>query len=569
VGNGQTDPIPGNNSATDVDTANSQTNLVITKTDGSLTYTAGAAITYTIVVSNAGPSNAIGASVTDAIPASITGTTINCVASGTASCGTNASSGNSLSYTGVSIFTGAGNFLTITVNGTVNLATTGNLVNTATVTEGTGQTDAVPSNNSATDTDTQFIPSADLQITKTDGVTTYTAGGNLMYTITVSNPSGPNNVVNATVTDNFPAQVASATWTCSGAAGGACAVNGSGNINDNTVDLPVGASVTYIVNVTTASSAAGILTNTATISGPAVYTETNPLNNSATDTDTPVFSSDMGVSITDNATGYIANQVKTYTLVVSNAGPSDATGATVTNIITPIGNISAVNWTCTPAVGAVCAASGNGDINDNVNIPAGATVTYTITVTVSAAPSGSLTSTAMVSLPTDPNNSNNSATDIDYGSLYGNIGSGKDGSIEILPSGSNLVLALSPQVQVNGHPGPDIIYYEQGVLGGIDMDQVILEIGDGTTWYSILNWGDTVPDIATNIAVPLPAPNPTTCALEPDNCFIDASFLDLGTGITIDLDSPSLGIPAGTYPFIRIRVVMGGSLGIDGIYVVP
>ena len=206
------DPTPGNNSATDTDAPNLQTDLAITKTDGSATYTAGNAITYTIVVTNNGPSNATGASVADTIPASITGTTISCVASGTASCGTNASAGNNLSFTGVNINVGAANFVTITVSGTVGAGTTGNLVNTATVTAGAGQTDPTAGNNSATDTDTAN-PITDLAITKTDGSATYTAGNAISYTITVSN-NGPSNATGASVADNVPASITGVTASC-------------------------------------------------------------------------------------------------------------------------------------------------------------------------------------------------------------------------------------------------------------------------------------------------------------------------------------------------------------------
>ena len=89
AGAGQTDPTPGNNSATDTDTPNAQTDLSITKTDGSTTYVPGNAITYTLVVANAGPSDAIAASVSDTVPAAITGVSANCVASGTATCSYN------------------------------------------------------------------------------------------------------------------------------------------------------------------------------------------------------------------------------------------------------------------------------------------------------------------------------------------------------------------------------------------------------------------------------------------------------------------------------------------------
>ncbi len=85
-------------------------------------------------------------------------------------------------------------------------------------------------------------PVADLAITKTDGVVTAVPGGSVTYTITASN-AGPDPVTGGTVADTFPA-VLTCTWTCVGAGGGTCTAAGSGNLND-TVNLPVGASVTY------------------------------------------------------------------------------------------------------------------------------------------------------------------------------------------------------------------------------------------------------------------------------------------------------------------------------------
>jgi len=109
----------------------------------------------------------------------------------------------------------------------------------------------------------------------------------------------------------------------------------------------------------------------------------------------------------------------------------------------------------------------------------------------------------------------------------------------------------------------DIIYYEEAFGGGIDMDRIILEIGDGTNWYTILYWGDGVPDVATNVNTAVLG----TCAGEPDNCQINSAFLFNGTGVAIDLDS--LGIPLGSYPFLRISLPGGsGNVGIDGIYVI-
>ena len=423
--------------------------------------------------------------------------------------------------------------------------------------------------------------SADLSITKDDGVTTYIPGGSLTYTIVVSNTSGPNAVTGATVTDTFPASTTNITWICAPTGSASCTANGTGNIND-TINLAVGSSVTYTVDVDILSSASGDLINTATVTVPVGVTDPTPGNNSAIDTDTMNQSADLSITITDNTLYYQAGDIKllpgtppyAYTITVSNAGPSNVTGATVTNVFSN-GNIdpTTIVWGCDPL--SACTPSGNigNNINTLVNVNSGSSVTIYLAVQVIASPSGNLVNDVTVTAPsgvTDPPG-NNSATDSDtlVSNTYGNIGPGYDGNITILPNGSSIVLALSPAAVVNGDLGVwDIVYYEQAVTtpSGIDMDRIILEIGDGTTWYTILNWGDGNSDVASSIAIPLGPPNSTTCIGEPDNCNINPSFLDLGTGVQIDLDHPSLGIPAGSYPFIRITVPVGsGTSGIDGI----
>jgi hypothetical protein len=52
-------------------------------------------------------------------------------------------------------------------------------------------------NNSATDANTVITPTADLSITKTDGVTGVNQGGTITYTIVASN-AGPSAVTGAT-----------------------------------------------------------------------------------------------------------------------------------------------------------------------------------------------------------------------------------------------------------------------------------------------------------------------------------------------------------------------------------
>ena len=137
-----------NNTATDVTTimpvASQTVDLAVTMTDGLTTYTPGTAISYTITVTNAGPSTAAGFSIADNVPATITGVSVTCVVTGTGNCGTNGSSGNSVSFTAASLAPGAGNLLTLTVNGSVSPGASGALVNTVTVAAGAGTTRREP-----------------------------------------------------------------------------------------------------------------------------------------------------------------------------------------------------------------------------------------------------------------------------------------------------------------------------------------------------------------------------------------------------------------------------------------
>jgi len=114
--------------------------------------TAGQALTYTITVTNAGPSAVVGAAVTDTMPASLTSVTWTCAPA--LSCGAASGSGNIA--TTVSLANGGS--ATFTVNATVATTATGSVVNTATVAPPGGTTDGTPGNNSATDTDTIVLP---------------------------------------------------------------------------------------------------------------------------------------------------------------------------------------------------------------------------------------------------------------------------------------------------------------------------------------------------------------------------------------------------------------------------
>ena len=69
-----TDPTPANDAATDTDTVTKSADLAIAKTDGVASVVAGTSTTYTITVTNNGPSDEpAGVVVSDPIPAGTNG----------------------------------------------------------------------------------------------------------------------------------------------------------------------------------------------------------------------------------------------------------------------------------------------------------------------------------------------------------------------------------------------------------------------------------------------------------------------------------------------------------------
>jgi uncharacterized repeat protein (TIGR01451 family) len=446
-----------------------------------------------------------------------------------------------------------------------------------------------PGNKTATPTNIPSVISADLVITKTDGVgvTTYIPGSGINYQIVVTN-NGPNNASGFSVTDAVPGVINGLIVGCSTIGTASCGANGSAgnNVAFTGMSVNVGASITITINGTVNAGATGNLVNTASIviPGGAGFSDPVPANNTATDTDTPIFSANLGITKSDGVNYLPAGGSTTYTIVVSNTGPANVIGATVTDIFPPA--ITNINWTCAVTGGATCSpSSGITDINGTVDIPVGETVTYTVTGNITA----DVTNTASVSVPAgyDPAG-NASASDTDTVITIDpppvEIGTLPDGTIYNLGGGGALTLNI-PTV-VNGDIGvPDLIYYEfpNGTDPGILLDWVIIEIGNGTNWYTVFYWGDTTADTNTNVdfnLLPYPPNPPFPPPEEPDEREIPAPYLypspnGYATGVAIDLDGalPLAGIiPPGIYPYLRIYSPLGGvdnKLEIDAIVALP
>ena len=389
---GTTDRNPDNNQDTDTTSVIRQADLAITKTNGQSTVVPGETISYTIVAQNLGPGDVTGATIQDTFPAQLSNVTYVSTTTGTVSGNTPSGSGNLDEVVNMA----SGSTITYTVTATVIPGATGQLQNTATIATPVGVTDPVPDNNSSTDTDT-LTPEVDLVVTKSNSQSTAIPAQPLTYTITVSN-TGPSHVVGAQLVDVFPAELTNVSYTSSpqGGATGNTA-NGTGNIND-TLSLPVGASVTYNVTSIVRTDATQDVTNQATITPPANVTDRNPANNTATHTDELVPGVDLVITKTADRTTVGPSQPLTYTIVVRNDGPNPVENAQVIDVLP--GTLNNISYTSQATAGASGnTASGTGNINDSLDLAVGSRVTYTVIGTVADISSGTVVNTATVTPP--------------------------------------------------------------------------------------------------------------------------------------------------------------------------
>jgi uncharacterized repeat protein (TIGR01451 family) len=260
------------------------------------------------------------------------------------------------------------------------------------------------------------VLSADLQISKTDNVGAYVTGGTLTYIITVVN-NGPDAVKDAVVTDALPAQIATWDWVCTSQTGGASGCDGVAGSTmgfSDTVDLPVGGSITYTVTANISATAMGNLTNSATVSSSIL--DPVPGNNSATDMDTQFISADLSITKDDGVATYVPGGTLLYTIIVSNNSGSNVVGVVVTDMKPT--QIDSWDWVCTLQTGGASGCDevigSNMDFSDIVDLPVGGSITYTVTANVSAAATGNLTNEAVVgSSADDPVPGNNRDADTD------------------------------------------------------------------------------------------------------------------------------------------------------------
>jgi large repetitive protein len=405
VGSTTTDPSPSNNSSTLSSPVTASANLSISKSASPSPFIPGQTGTYTITVSNTGPSAATAVQVGDPVPAGFIVT------------GASSTAGTCTAGTTVSCVLGTVpplTTVTVTVTGNIAPGQTSSLSNTASVTSATP--DPSPLDHSSTVV-TPVAPSADIRIVKTVDRSSVRAGEPLTYSLVVTN-DGPSTAVAVSVVEAPPAGI---TITGVTTPVGSCLPSGTGR-TCQLGDVAPGASVTITVTATVdAAQAAGTLTNSASATSPSTPDPATS-NNTATVPVIVSVAADVAVSKTVTPSVLVAGQPVTYTIDVSNNGPSTATGVVLSDPM-PTG-ITATAVTATAMTGTGCLLGGTVTCDIGTLAPGG-TVTVTITGSVSAAATaGTSINTASVNATSaDPVAGNNSS------SATGNLTSAADLSL--------------------------------------------------------------------------------------------------------------------------------------------
>ncbi|MGM9320699.1 beta strand repeat-containing protein [Deinococcus aquaticus] len=249
-------------------------------------------------------------------------------------------------------------------------------------------------------TDQTAPRTADLSVTKTDGVTSVNAGGSVTYTLTVSN-AGPNSTA-ATLTDPVATGLTKTGVSCAAATGGATCPTSPGVAGLESglalPSIPSGGTLTFTVTATVTATG-GSVVNTATVSVPATTIEPNTGNNTASDTDTVTPIADLTLTKTNGVSSVNPARTTTYTITLTNNGPSGAGGTVLTDPAAT--GLAKTGVSCVAAGGAACPVITILTLQSGVTVatlPAGGSVTLSVTATVTAV-GGSVTNSVTATLP--------------------------------------------------------------------------------------------------------------------------------------------------------------------------
>ena len=362
---------PADNTSSASYPTQSSGNAVVTIS--SPTLTAGSPATYTVTLTNPGPSTLAGVGVSVALPPGFTGVAFTATPAGGA-----AGAAGGTGPVANTVTLPPGSSVTYAVTGRLDPAASGQLTAAASAAVPAPQVNTDPSKSTASATAT-VARSADLGVTVAASPAAPLVGGTVTYVVTVTN-NGPSLAAGAKLADRFPAAFTSVTYT-SKASGGAAGntASGTGDLSE-ALTLPPGASVVYTVTGKLSPLIVGPVTDSATASTPAGVTDPAPANDVATAVVTVQPQANVSVQVSPDAITAAVGLPTTFTVVVTNSGPSGADGVTIAGVI-PAG-LSNLTFTSTSGGGATGnSPAGTGTPTDRLSLPAGGRVVYTVTAT--------------------------------------------------------------------------------------------------------------------------------------------------------------------------------------------
>jgi uncharacterized repeat protein (TIGR01451 family) len=375
------DANTGNNTFTNSTSVivNGIPDLTVSKTEqptGNFLLSNGTGV-YRITVTNVGTAATNGSTITvvDTLPsgmtyASATGGGFACTGVSTVTCQT------------TTIIAGGG---TAFFDLTVNLSTTGTVVNNVTVIGG-GDT-SIANGSDTTTVDASPIP--DLGITKTEFPSgssfNVTTGSGVYRIIVTNNGTGSTNGSTITVVDTLPSGV---TYVSHSSTGATFSCTGTSTVSCQTTQvLTVGSSATLDITVNIASLSAGTVINNVTVVGGG-----DSSTAAGSDTTTVIVGPAPNLTIDKSSVGSMAvNVANTFTIAVTNSG-SAATSGTIT-----VTDTLPSNFTFSSGSGGsfTCTASGQ-DVTCNRTSSMAASETATITLNVTPTTTGVVVNTATV-----------------------------------------------------------------------------------------------------------------------------------------------------------------------------
>ena len=330
--------------------------LSISMTDAPDPVTAGEQITYTIIVSNAGPDDAPNVIVSDPLPvgtsfASATNPYGTCTGTTTVSCNL-----GEIQLAGSKTIT-----LVLDVDPTQRTAIT----NTVTV---SGVIDPDPGDNQASTT-TGVNAKADMEVTIGDSPDPVTAGSNLVYTLTAKN-NGPSTATGVSLLLTLDPGVsylsyAGPNWVCSELPVEKVTCTRGGSLDVLAEDL---------VSVTVKVAANRISGLTSAVNVNAAENDIDTTNDDAIAVTDVERKADMALTISANPDPVTAGTNLVYTLTAKNNGPSTATAVTLVLALdagVSYQTFTGPDWSCVeePAM-VTCTRGGSLDVlaEDTVNI---------------------------------------------------------------------------------------------------------------------------------------------------------------------------------------------------------